>query len=977
MPITRRFIDWQQPALVAVVADLVAKNQVMGFCDLSETIVVFPGHRAARRFLELLAGRTQNRNVPPVVITVGDLPEKLYRPQKPFADELTQRLAWKLALRNLPQALVREVIPHPPEDKSVDAWLHIGEMLAQLHRELAADRLRFSDVLTKMASQPEFTETRRWEALSEIQAEYLRILDGLELWDQQTARLVAIEQRECQTRKQIVLVGTVDMNRTLREMLDQVADQVTVFIHAPSDLKWHFDPHGCLEPRHWVDRPIELLPEQMVLAEKPADQALAIASHLASLNGKLRVDEITIGVADDTLVPTTQRVLSQSGITTRWVAGQMFRDSPLAHLLRGLVEYLESRQTYPFAAFVRHPDVSAWLAQQGADPAWVIALDKYISEHFPASLGHWLGLPERSEPCRQAFDLIEALLAPLLEPARLAEEWAEPLVEWLLQLYAHREFSREVAADVAALDACDRFVKALKALQNLPESLAPSVNAAQALRLALEQLDRQLIPPSQHDEALELLGWLELPLDDAQELIVAGFNEGSVPSSLNADLFLPNSLRSQLGMTDNTRRLARDVYALTAILHSRRRVTLIAGKSDPRGDALRPSRLWFATDPETVARRIQTFYGEANVAFFSEKGRPFSDKMATFDGGGWPGLKALRKARNASEATFPAGPCAKPPDPATRDGIPWASEEEEDSRSLTTSATITHLTVPRPDPERSFEGAIPVTGFSAYLASPYRFYLGHVLKLRTLDDDVEELDARDFGNLLHSVLKGFGRSDWKHSQDEAAIARYLDQQLDISADLMYGGDPLFPVQIQIEQARDRLKAFAAWQAKRALEGWEIIFTEKESEVTLALEGERTVQVHGKIDRIDRHRGDHTWAILDYKTGEQRRPPREVHFAKGQWVDLQLPLYRLLAEPHGVTGDVQLGYISIPRDNDRLECLLADWSEEDLREAEAVARLTAGRILDREFWQILDRPPISQSEFGPICQDGVLDREVVV
>lgn len=932
MPITRRFIDWQEPALIAVVADLVTKTQVMGFCDLSELIVVFPGQRAARRFLELLAGRTQNRNVPPVVITVGELPEKLYRPQKPFADELTQRLAWKLALRNLPHDLVREVIPHPPEEQSVDAWLHIGEMLAKLHRELAADRLRFADVVTRMATQPEFMESARWEALSAIQAEYLRILDGLNLWDQQTARLVAIEQKECQTRQQIVLVGTVDMNQTLREMLDQVADQVTVYIHAPSDIRWHFDPHGCLEPRHWIDRPIDLLPDQLVLAEKPADQAQAIATQLAALNGSRRVDEITIGLADDTLVPTTQRVLAQAGVSTRWVAGQMLRDSPLAHLLQGLVEYLETRQTQQFAALARHPDMSAWLAQQGADPAWVIALDKYISEHFPASLGHWLGSPEYSDSCRRAFELIEAAIAPLLEPARLAGAWAEPLIEWLLNLYAHREFNRDIAADAAALDACERFVRALNALKNLPELLAPAVNASQALRLALEQLDGQLIPPSQNDEALELLGWLELPLDDAQELIVAGFNEGSVPSSLNSDLFLPNSLRSQLGMTDNSRRLARDVYALTAILHSRRRVTLIAGRSDPRGDALRPSRLWFAADPETVARRIQTFYGET---------------------------PASSRSRETSADSQPD------------------TEAEEDSRSLTTSATDSRLTVPRPDPERSFEGEMPVTGFGAYLASPYRFYLGYVLKLRTVDDDVEELDARDFGNLLHDVLKNFGRSDWNNSKDEAAIAHYLDHQLDVSANRDYGGDPLFPVQIQIEQARDRLKAFAKWQAKRALDGWEIVHTEEACRVTLALDDARTVQILGKIDRIDRHRGDQKWAILDYKTGEQRRAPREVHFAKGQWVDLQLPLYRLLAEPHGVTGDVQLGYISIPRDNDRLECLLADWSEDELREAEAVARLTAGRILNREFWQILDRPPMGQSEFGPICQDGVLDREVIV
>ncbi len=940
MPISLRFIDWQQPALQAVVSDLVSKSQMMGFCDLSHTTVVFPGHRAGRRFMELLAGRTQNRNIPPDVITVGDLPEQLYQPQKPFADELTQRLAWKQALRNLPIDVVRRVIPHPPEERSVDAWLHIGEMLASLHRELAADRLRFSDVVNRMTSQPTFTEVERWKALSEIQEEYLRILDGLNLWDQQTARLVAIEQQECRASRQIVLVGTVDMNQTLRAMLDQVAEQVTVYVHAPRTLQRSFDKHGCLEPRKWVDFPIELQPEQMILADKPVDQAQAIVHQLSLLRGSRRVDEITIGLADDALVPTAQRVLSQNGVGTRWYAGQAFGQTPAAFLLDNLVAYLESQQAHQFAALVRHPDVSAWLIHLGADPQWLIALDKYISEHLPTSLGHWLGLEERSAPVRKVHELVEASLTPLLGPARVAGEWAEPLVAWLINLYAHREFDPDASADAAALAAFEKFYRAIDSLNKLPESLAPAVNAAQALRLALEQVEQQMIPPPPNAEAIELLGWLELPLDDAQDLIVAGFNEGSVPSSLNSDLFLPNSLRSELKMTDNARRLARDVYALSAILHSRRRVTLIAGRVDSRGDALRPSRLWFATDPETVAQRV--------LKFFSE----------TVD-------------ESPTEDDF------RPSDSANVDDeIPsWMSTLE--SANDDEPPRPTRLVVPRPDPERAFEGMIPVTGFSAYLASPYRFYLRHVLKLRTLDDDVEELDARDFGNLLHAVLKGFGRSEWKNSKDEAGIARFLDQQLEVCADLQYGGDPLFPVQIQIEQARDRLKAFAQWQARRALAGWEIIFTEKAVETTLTLSDGRTVQIHGQIDRIDRHREDHTWAILDYKTGEQRKSPREVHFSKGQWVDLQLPLYRILAEPHGVTGDVQLGYISIPRDNDRMECLLAEWSPDDLHEAESVVRQTAAHILDRRFWVELDRPTPSQPEFGPICQDGVLDREVIV
>ncbi len=187
-----------------------------------------------------------------------------------------------------------------------------------------------------------------------------------------------------------------------------------------------------------------------------------------------------------------------------------------------------------------------------------------------------------------------------------------------------------------------------------------------------------------------------------------------------------------------------------------------------------------------------------------------------------------------------------------------------------------------------------------------------MLKLTPLDDEVQELDARDFGNLLHNVLKQFGRSGLRNSIDEKAIADYLDQQLELAANDVYGGEALFPVQIQIEQARDRLRAFAQWQAARALQGWDIIHTEHECEIELHLDDGRIAKVLGKIDRIDRHRGEKTWAILDYKTGEQAKSPRETHFRGGEWVDLQLPLYRLLAEPHGIRGDVQLGYITIPR-----------------------------------------------------------------
>lgn len=948
--ITRRFIDWQQPALQAVTTDLVAKSRVMGFCDLSSMILVFPGQRAGRRFLELLAGQTQNRNIPPEVITVGDLAERLYRPQKPLADELTQRFAWKRTLLNLPTELVRRVIPFPPQEEDIAAWLRVGEAFATLHRQLAADGLRFADVPGKLP-ESETREQERWEALAEFQREYLRILDGLEIWDQQTARLVAIEKQECRTTKEIVLVGTVDMNQTLRLMLDQVAGQVTAYIHAPASLARRFDSHGCLRPKQWSELPIELNDQQMVLVDKPLDQARAVAARLASCQGRLRVDEVTVGVADETLVPPLQRLLGQGGVATRWTAGQPFGESSLAHLLQALRVYLEQGTTAAFAALVRHPDMADWLNHQGAASKWLIELDRYISEHLPSRLGTWLKGWTEIEPVQQVYELVESSLVPLRGESRLLGQWREPLTLWMQSLYGHREFDPESERDAGTLAACAIAQCGLEGLARLPGALAPAVSGALALHLVVEQMSRNLVPPPPRDEALELLGWLELPLDDANELVIAGFNEGCVPSSLNSDLFLPNTLRAHLGMMDNERRLARDVYALNAILHSRRRVTLIGGRRDARDEPLHPSRLWFATEPEVIARRVERFYGASAIS----------------------GAAVLAALAGPSPAAESESDLLERLSQEALPEVPYDSGMSDESPRI----RPTRLTIPRPASARHFEGELSVTAFSDYLASPYRFYLKHVLKLDTLGDDVEELNARDFGNLIHRVLKSFGESRWRHSKDDTAIATYLEQQLEQSADELYGGDPLFPVRIQIEQARDRLKAFSRWQAERTRDGWEVAYTELKGHWTLPLGDMSSIEVVGRIDRIDWHRDDHRWAIIDYKTGEEGKTPERAHRVRGEWVDLQLPIYRHLAAEVGVCGDVALGYISIPRDHDKLDWLPADWSHEDLTSADEVARQTACQILRGEFWVELDRPTKSHPEFGPICQDGVMNREAVV
>lgn len=86
-------------------------------------------------------------------------------------------------------------------------------------------------------------------ALAEVQQAYLRLLDSLDLWDLQTARLFAVEQRECHTqRRDVILLGMVDMSCAVRQMLDQLGDRVTALIFADDDCSARFDELGCLRP---------------------------------------------------------------------------------------------------------------------------------------------------------------------------------------------------------------------------------------------------------------------------------------------------------------------------------------------------------------------------------------------------------------------------------------------------------------------------------------------------------------------------------------------------------------------------------------------------------------------------------------------------------------------------------------------------------------------------------------------------------
>jgi hypothetical protein len=933
MPIRRIFLDWSQPALPAAAEHLAARAHGDAI-DLARVIVVVPGARAGRRLVEILVDRADAaglRLTPPRITTASDVPELLYTPQRPFADELTQKLAWAEALRSLPPAERAALLPHPPAASDSLRWLELGELLARLHRELAADGLSFEDVLRRGPKVAGFAEHSRWQALCAVQRAYHQRLDALELWDIQTARLVAIRQREIATDKELILVGAVDLNATLRQMLDQIADCVTALVHAPPSLADRFDEHGCLAVKQWLAAEIPLRDEQIERADGPAEQADAVARWLASLGGRFRGDEVVIGVPDPTLAPHLLRQLAQCGVRGRWLQGQRLADSAPFRLLTSLAEFAERQQFADLARLVRHPDVEHWLREQAGQEGedWLTALDEYHQSVLPLRLdvrrlAHEQE-DERNNTARVVWRLwghLQRLLDSLGGGRSLPlPQWAQPLRQVLATIYGRRTIDREDAGGRYLEKSLRTIVEAIEALGRVPAALAPEATIGQAVHLALAPVAGEALPLLPDPEAIELLGWLELALDDAPALVVTSVNDGIIPKSQSADLFLPNELRRHLELDDNDRRYARDAYALSVLAASRQKLHLVVAHRDTQGNPLVPSRLLFAAEADVASRRAVRLFGP-------------------------PPAGVGRRVLLA--------------------GLPRAPRQSA-------------LAPPRPMPLREPLEQISVTAFRTYLACPYRFYLRHVLCLRPLADDGQELDSGQFGELVHDVLEQFGRDDGMRTCDDAhSIYRFLDERLQKVACARYGTECCRPpVRMQVEQIRRRLKAFADLQAQRVADGWQIVHSEdvrQRLRVDFHVDG-RPIALSGRIDRIDWHEATGTLLVLDYKTGDKGDSPQRVHRKRdGTWIDLQLPLYRhlLAALPLGAKAQsasvVQLGYVTLPRDVAATSVLVADWSESDLAEADEAARDVIRKVREEVFWPPVEPPPAYCEDLAPICHD---------
>ncbi|RMG42722.1 MAG: PD-(D/E)XK nuclease family protein [Candidatus Dadabacteria bacterium] len=878
------YCGYKRPILESTVNYLTEQLR-SNLLDLSDTLVVVPGGRAGRRLKERLALYARDNNIvliPPQIKTAGLFPEELYKTGYPLATQQESLLAWAEALRGLDSKSLVLLAGEGSERAGISELIPMARTVSSLWRELSGAGLDFKSAGERINALGGAPPDPRWEILEEVFSEYLSVLHKNSLEDRDLARKAALAEKNLHFDGKIVLSSVRDLTFIQKEMLRALDSPVASLVFAEESEKAGFDELGCIKPEYWAEYDLNISLDNILCAADPYDQALLAIDALQKFSSGTDCSEVIIGYTDARSFKYFDTVFNEANLKLHDPAGRPLSETRPLQLLKKLYAVSRGYRAHDIYDLVRFPEFENYLNEElalkrNAKVSVLSLLDSFQMERLQALLDEKSSFNGfAAEIVREIVSVIKELLKPFSTGKYEMAEWIPAVQELLLTIYTNP----------------GEYEKELRAISGLCDSLAESLTGtelggADALALIAAFSEDHSLAYDLHADDIEALGWLELQHEDVPAMIVCGLNEEYVPQSVNGDQFLTESVRKQLGLTDNERRYARDKFILASLVKSLDQIALLYCRSAFDGTPLLPSRLIAKGEGDLTARVKKLYLEELPFRVAGREEAP-------------PELR-----------TWEIPPAVHPAQPVSR---------------------------------------IPVTAFRSYIECPYRFYLRHVLNLESADDTVQEMDARVFGTLGHSVLAEFGKSAAASETRYALIVEALSEILDRKFKDNFGETPLAALLIQREQLRARLKKFAAWQSMRAAEGYIIRHTEFEPEKSFTIETEKgKVEISGRIDRIDFNPETNSWQVFDYKFSESIKEPRKSHIQKGEWIDLQLPLYYWMLREAGFEGKIKTGYIS-PAATGKAEeiCTLADWSEDELKSALELASAIVTSVLEGKF-----------------------------
>jgi len=617
----KTYLHWDRPLLTSATEWLLGDSRER-LVDLSDTLLLLATQQAGRRLREALAtemakgggGLFPPQTAPPAVMLNGDEADEM------VAETVACKWHWISVLQR--EALGRYTALFPRLPLVVDFnWCR--QMARSLHdlRGLLVDADLDCAAVVESGYCDE--EHARWEDLAKLESVYRDSLAKVGLRDVHDAKRANVAKPMLPDGiRRVVLMGITDLSPLVQASLGQVTRQgvtVELVMFGPEGGQALFDDWGRPVPEHWARRELPLVNDRLHPSLDERSQACEVANWLKQYKKNV-YQTVGVGAADPKVTPHLERELRNAHIRNFDPAGQPIRRTSLHAFLQSVLAVLQNQTFTNADAILRLPDAWSWLVQQDESinpTALLRGLDELRLKHLPADLSAATRLefvPRHEEEkignritARTSLQLLLRALDKLEK-----KPLSVGLIDFLHTTLGEREFKNGDTAD-------ELYVEAIAKLKEILTKLDAAIPAearrqtAQDLALVLDELGRGTLFPERPADTIDLQGWLELAWEDAPHLIVMGANEGLLPESIRGDCFLPESIRSPLGLRSNDDRLARDAWLLELLIQSRGdcgRVDLFVGRQRHNGDPLKPSRLLLRCPDEHLAKRMEHLFDD-------------------------------------------------------------------------------------------------------------------------------------------------------------------------------------------------------------------------------------------------------------------------------------------------------------------------------------------------------------------------------
>lgn len=897
MAVTKVFLSWNGDLLSQAVQYLLARRPGSP-TDLSDVLVLVPTVEAGRRLrcrLALEGSGGGGAVLTGKVMTPAAFLSSMVR-GRCETPELQQLSAWLRAVLEARDAGNRVLFP---EDMDRVAEIATARRFLDLEKELASAGKSFSEIAGLLGRGDEAfppPEAERWSSLAGLWERVRENLRGAGLQDLLERRLQAARNPEMPTGcRLVVCVGLACWEGSAKQALEKLAQtiEVVLLVHAPQEEAEAFDDWGNPREEVWSARKLGLRGDAIV---RCADQAELISRVLEVFRHEAG-GRPALAVLDPELESSLIFSARVAGLDLFDPGGAPMARHELVLLLRVLAEFREQPTLSRFLAAVQHPAVRRHL-ERLRPPAVCSELADSVDKlaHATCHLDVPGLLASGDKELRAQREQVKRVAVELDRLAGLLRgDVAEGARRLFLELYRQQSWDGRRPADAI-------FMRGYSQLRELQSQLhtGPAASFAEgpyAGGLLDDCTARQAVNLEPLADSVPSLGWLDLPFEDAPDLLIAGASDGKLPAYPSDRAFLVDSLRRAAGLPDRQCLLARDAYLLHCLVEQRRAcgtVRLLHAVQTPDGQYAKPSPLFFACSEEELPGRVLEQFAPPEL----QPRRRIADPGLTFD------------------------------------RVPFGGD-----RHLSASALKDYLECPFLFFLKRVQGMVELQESAVELDDMAFGLLAHKAlehygKQPALADCTDRRRIEDC--MLQWLDVRIGELFGKEPPPLVAIQlAALRQRLAALAGLM---------------ADSRLEG---WRVV----GVERDFTLSISEQGLAfdLAGKIDwIERKGTTLRVlDLKTGDTVRGPADAHLGREREgtPPEEIVVVDGKrraWVDLQLPIYVMAVEQF-FSGTPSAGYICLPAAAG--DSAIMTWDQLPELQAAAVATMlaTARKIYGAPFW----------------------------